>query len=701
MSLARAVPAAGPKRWQWAAVGCVVVASAASLAMAQALGRPVLAAVLALGLAAVPALVIRQRLMLAVLAVAEVANLDTIAGDHGVPKTYVALLALAGVGLVVHWWRDGHRLVWSSVLWFGAAFFATRVVSILAAADREAAVTSLVELGKGLVFLVVVVSVCVHTRGERLVAGAMVTTAALLCLLELVQQFLLHNRTTFFGLSQGGTVLDVGLAVGRHSGPLADHNFWGRVLVVVAPLALSLFADRSAPRRRWWWLGAFLLISAGVYLTGSRGSLLVLAAVVPVWCVLAGRRYRRLLLLVPVVAGLLLVVPGVGSRLFTVTDVSNTADSQADSSLTGRVAAQQVGAHMFLDHPAIGVGAGNFEVVEPGYQREYGIDGPVLAPHDLYLEMAAESGLLGLAGWLGLYACGLFVAVRARLLTRRRLPTDEPTADWMLAGGAIAGLLGWGLNGILLHLSTFPVFALLLAIVVTLDQRARRAAAAAEGAFRWRPDMLGRHVVRRADRPPLVRRVVPGVVLLAVVGLGLLVPGVLTQQWSASSALRIVTQTSGEPPEAYSLTVMSGQSLALTYLSLLGEEGFRRQADDTLRLSAAQRAGTTVTASASDTGGLLTVTAVGPQPEVARGLAEELPAEVMAYVNGLHPMYELREVPTAGAAPTPTTVLRPAALGVLLVVATALAAASWVALRARATRVSPAPARSPASSRSG
>jgi hypothetical protein len=666
------------------------LAAAGCFALAHALGKPLLAVVLPLALAVIPVLLRRQRMMLGVLGVVEVANLSKIAEDHGVPRLYLALVIVAVVGILFNWVRDRRAPVWSSVLWFAGAFFVTRLVSILSATDPTASATSLINLGKDLGFFAAVLTLCVHAAGERHLARAIVITGAVLCLLEVIQQFLLNNSTTFFGLSQPATTVDVGLAVGRHPGPLDDHNFWGRVLIVIVPLALSLFADRSAPRRRWWWFVAFLLLLAGVYLTGSRGTLLVTAVVIVVWLILAGPRYRRLLLFAPFLAGVLLLVPGVGSRLASVADVSNTAESQADLSLIGRVQVQKLGAHMFLEHPAIGVGAGNFAVVESAYQRRYGIDLPIagLAPHDLYLEMAAESGMLGLAGWLGLYGSGLFVAARARLLTRRQTSTDEPSSEWLLTGGVIAGLLGWGLVSILLHLATFRVFLLLLVIAAALDVRARRTAAAREGESRWWPDMLLRQVVPSRASGLRTRRLMAVVIFAAVAGLGVLVPGVLTRQWSASTELRIALQSSGSPPSAYSLAVMSRGSLVLTYLSLLGNEHFRQQAEDSLQLSPAQRAATTVTASTSSPPGLLVVTAVGPEPGVARDMAKEVPDRLMAYVDGLRPLYELRKVPGGDTEPTPMTAVRPAALGAVIVAASAAAAAAWalVGVRQRSVR---------------
>ncbi|MGH3624324.1 MAG: hypothetical protein ACRDQ5_21485, partial [Sciscionella sp.] len=177
-------------------VVCGVVAIAAGcFVVGVTTGRLLLAAGIALGAIGVLALLPRPRWLLAVLAVSEIANLAGIAQSHGIPRFSAALLAISVLGLLLRWARHGGGPVWSPVLWFGAAFFAARAVSVLAAKDRAASMTALTGLAADLVFFLVVFTLCVRLRGELLLARTMVVTAAALSLLALVQQFLLGNAT--------------------------------------------------------------------------------------------------------------------------------------------------------------------------------------------------------------------------------------------------------------------------------------------------------------------------------------------------------------------------------------------------------------------------------------------------------------------------------------------------------------------------
>jgi O-antigen ligase len=76
---------------------------------------------------------------------------------------------------------------------------------------------------------------------------------------------------------------------------------------------------------------------------------------------------------------------------------------ELDSSVQNRVLLGRVAWHLFLDHPLLGVGAGNYAVHFYEYADEVGstaLDyndvGGTRYPHSLYLELASETGFLGL-----------------------------------------------------------------------------------------------------------------------------------------------------------------------------------------------------------------------------------------------------------------------------------------------------------------
>jgi O-antigen ligase len=639
------------------AVGALALA-AGCLAVVEVTGSPLVAVAAAAALVAAPFIMLRHRWALIGLTVFEGANISGVANMQGIPHVYEFLLFLALLGIAITCVRTHRAPPTSIAVWFGVAFLASRAVSIVSAQDPSASRAALVATAKDLVFFAVIVALCAWTRGDRLVARTLVGTVAALCLLEVVQQFLLGNSTAVLGLSRFPTHSDVGLGVPRHPGPLADPNFWGRVLVSVLPLALGLFAG-SGRARRWWWLVAATLIGLGVYLTGSRGTVIALVVALAVWCPLAGRRYGRMLLLAPAVAVLLLPLPGIGSRLGSLSDLgARTSSSRHDPSLAARRATQEAGLHMFLDHPAIGVGDANFGAAEVAYQRRYGVDEGAYAPHNLYLQMAAESGTIGLAGWMAFYGCALFLAVRARALWR--LPGRAVGgAEWHLSGGVLAGLVGWGVASVFLHLATFPIFLLLVAVAATLDQRARtQADPASTGGDGWQAAALPR---RSRPRPATRRRrrrqvLVGGTLLAAIIALALTPDVFYTHRYAATVDVALTPASRSQAP-AYAQEVLGRKLVTDTYLTMLDGSRFARSAERHLGVPAEVRDRITVATSITPHPHVIGITVTAPDPTTARAVATHARSTARAYVRRLDPLYVIE--PMGQARIRRVTVVRP------------------------------------------
>jgi O-antigen ligase len=109
---------------------------------------------------------------------------------------------------------------------------------------------------------------------------------------------------------------------------------------------------------------------------------------------------------------------------------------------------------MFLDHPLLGVGAGNYTVHFDRYAdavgfsaRDYEQPGEVHYPHNLYLEIAAETGLVGLALFAGAIVAAFAALRRAHstLLARG----DVASAD--LARAFEIALVGYLVSSVFLH----------------------------------------------------------------------------------------------------------------------------------------------------------------------------------------------------------------------------------------------------------
>jgi O-antigen ligase len=614
---------------------------------------------LQLGLAAVVApLVVRDpRLALWLLLIVELADL----GAGGGSSLYLVAFALAAGAFGYALARGRARLVWSPVFPLAVAFLAARGVALFAARDPIAAVPVLVELAKDLLFLFLVTNLVVASRSYIGTARLIVAVLAALAALSLGQEFILNNATTFGGLSNIAQEADPGGVTARHSGPGADPNFWARTLALVVPLALSLWSHHRWHQLRWLWLCAAAALCGGVWLTQSRGGLLAAGLAVLAWLLILSRR-RLLLAVLPLLLGALLLTPGVGSRLATLSSLGQAGSGGGDPSLVGRVNVQQAGIAMFLDHPAIGVGPGNFQVVESQYLRRLGLAGPVLAPHNLYLEMAAEAGLLGLTGWLLFYGCALLVATRALILSRRLQRGPRPSHGVLLSAGLLAGLLGWAFASLFLHLAEFRVLLALVALAAALDVERRQEALARLGA----PDpslngaaRAGSHLDLPAPAPPAGQRgtgwvagrwVAAGAAVAAALVGGAVVVGVRQPAWSAErvAALEPVRSSSPDPyrfSDPYQYDVLSRELVVPTYAAIVGAPRFRDEAAARLGLTGRELRKVRLTVTGSPRAALITVTATSTDRLMAEQLAAATLDSAQRYSRTIGQPFVLTPIP--------------------------------------------------------
>ena len=219
----------------------------------------------------------------------------------------------------------------------------------------------------------------------------------------------------------------------------------GIVLATVSPLVLE--ATRQLAVRSVWVVLALIPFVAAIVLSGSRSSWIVLFAVVAVygwylfrWTADPGVRGRAVLRVAAVgalaCAVLAYTVPqAVGNmhelvvqRAGPVAHLLSGDSQRADGAIKARLAAWESAGRVFRAHWFNGVGPRGFRQVHADYASAsdpYVSRGEALNfPHVLVLEIAAETGIVGLLGYL----VALTVLVR-RLLDMgraRQLPHGFP-----------------------------------------------------------------------------------------------------------------------------------------------------------------------------------------------------------------------------------------------------------------------------------
>ncbi|MFD5202718.1 O-antigen ligase family protein [Streptomyces sp. NPDC058375] len=346
-------------------------------------------------------------------------------GGGGPADVASGIAVLVCVGRLLYLRRRPLSAPAALVLGLPAVGFAVATVT---AADPAAALPGLVRYLQ--VFVLVPAAVFLLLRdayGFRIVAGSLV-------LLAVVQGVTgVHQYVTGTGASYMGEDI-------RAVGTFGPSDVMGMATVVayglLAAAACALLTPRSAPA----WLrpcAAVLAVALIVPLTlsFSRGVWIATAAAVLVALALTGRRQALTSLAVLGAAGVVLVGGfGIGSamiadRAASVTQVTSTPDR----SVSDRYAMWSAAGAMWREQPASGVGLKGFPDHRDGHASiglSSGSDTAgagqqfrrqaLLSPHNMYLLVLGEQGLIGLTALVGSWAAILVGAIRRLVLARSR-----------------------------------------------------------------------------------------------------------------------------------------------------------------------------------------------------------------------------------------------------------------------------------------
>ncbi|WP_176715246.1 O-antigen ligase family protein [Tessaracoccus lapidicaptus] len=209
--------------------------------------------------------------------------------------------------------------------------------------------------------------------------------------------------------------MSTALAVGPgESGRYAAFGGGPNVFVRIMGIGLLFSVHLALSRRRWLWFCLVPTFFYGMLLSGSRGGVVSIVAVLGLALLLkltSPRALVRLIasgaLLIACMAVLIESVPGL-SEWFDARFVDTLLGDEIYTS--GRDLLYQDGLKIFLDNPFLGGGLSDFPRRHSGGY-----------PHNLFIETGAASGLVGLAPLFLSIAVVMWVAVTSRPLANDRL----------------------------------------------------------------------------------------------------------------------------------------------------------------------------------------------------------------------------------------------------------------------------------------
>jgi putative inorganic carbon (HCO3(-)) transporter len=300
----------------------------------------------------------------------------------------------------------------------------------------------------------------------------------------------------------------------RAFGPFYNPNLLAAMLLMVIPAWVALVLMARLPAVKLAAGVGLLLCWLCFFVTGSKGGALALMGALLVGVVLApdpakGGLAKRALLgvgLVVLVGAAALLLPPIRIRVLT-------AFGPQSNSMMFRYYTWLATWHMALDRPLLGFGPGTFNVAFP----RFAIAGHTGLAHETYLQIAAETGFVGLSALLAALGTLLASAVRAA----RTLAGDHRT----VACACAAGMVGFLLHNVVDY--AWHVTATGLAFWTLAGLAAAAAECPAEPEPLPEPPVRGKRKqrppkpaeTRRVPRPALVAALVATVVLALPVAL--------------------------------------------------------------------------------------------------------------------------------------------------------------------------------------
>jgi O-antigen ligase len=261
-----------------------------------------------------------------------------------------------------------------------------------------------------------------------------------------------------------GDLVGGGVQLPHHHAAVRRYAFLALAVAALGAAIMALFYSLS----RGAWIGVAAALVVTTIIRSKRAAVLALTG--------------ALLLFLVVLLGQLNLIPDVVSERFSgvgdyfgFVDVRGVAVNDANFALVERMAHWEAALAMFDDHPWLGVGIGNYAAVYPAYALPHW-DDPLGHAHNYYLNVLAESGIVGLGAYLVLWGAIFWAAWRAVRSTRGLAQCIAAGAFGVLVALSVHNLF----DDLFVHSMQMQV-GLTLGLMQVVEREARRAGREAGG----------------------------------------------------------------------------------------------------------------------------------------------------------------------------------------------------------------------------
>jgi O-antigen ligase len=425
------------------------------------------------------AIYIRPNLGADVLIIAVFANISRQFTDRGLPSINKPLVVLVAVAILVRYLYAGSmptgRRKTTAIEGYLFLFFIVTAFSYLVASDKGRAIDAILDLGKDIVIIYSIFFTLRRPEVWKQSAWIIILITAFLCLLGTYQVVSGNYDQRFFGLAAVHQDISTSSSAWRIAGPINEPNIWGQIVVAVVPLVLSRVIHETRLSRKLLSLGILGLLLFEILNTYSRGAYLALLIIFVL--ILLGSRHKVVVGMASIglaVLAFAFLPSSYKERFQTLSLLTPSAQSgiYQEASFRGRSSEMFTGLNMFATHPLLGVGAGNYPNNYPIYSQLLGLElrSGEREPHSLYIQVLAETGIIGAIGFIGFTVTLILSLYKARKSVERM----DDLRHWRPWIQAIQlSIIGYLITSFFLHgayLRYFWIFSALAIAAVQLTE---------------------------------------------------------------------------------------------------------------------------------------------------------------------------------------------------------------------------------------
>ncbi len=393
---------------------------------------------------------------------------DVLIQNYGLPSTTQPLIGLLLLVILIRrfMYREEYE-GWSQLTVLLGIYMFLGYLSIFYAMDSDLVTETLLYYVKNAVIGLIVIFLIQKESSLKWAIWSLLAAGIFMGTISTYQVMTGTFNNSYWGF---GKSIDNTVQGFRLWGSIGDSNFYAQIMLALVPIAVERFMHEKKQILRLlagW--GAFVCVLT-VYYTFSRGGFLALLVVIMLiflrqpskpyvglvmFAVLALVAYQFLPAQYTArITSLFQLIPGVN------------VSAKKDASLTGRASANIIGWNMFSDHPVLGVGVGNYNANFTYYARELGLSHEAGAAHNLYLEIAAERGILGLLAFSAI----IYSTFRV-LSNTKRMALNKNFKEFAAICDALStGLTGYLVAATFLHDAHIRYFWILLGIAWSVPQ---------------------------------------------------------------------------------------------------------------------------------------------------------------------------------------------------------------------------------------